>query len=136
MTAILHRCRRFFSSPWVVHGLRSLASLQRSRGASIAQVYGPPWFTTCKWCCWSTAQQSRHVPAARRTVAKPCGPSLKLYKSRMNALRVGYAWEPQEGVAPIIPKSRKGVAIPSRTLRVFDRLVGGYHEQMRAWQRR
>jgi hypothetical protein len=54
--------------------------------------------------------------------------------SRMDALRVGYAWEPQDDVAPTIPKSRKGVDAPSRTLRVFSRLVGGHHEQMRAWQ--
>lgn len=65
------------------------------------------------------------MPAARQAVTRPCGPSLQPYKSRMDALRVGYAWEPQDDIAPIIPKSRKGVAVPSRTVRVFDTLVGG-----------
>jgi len=55
----------------------------------------------------------------------------------MDALRVGYAWESQENVPPTIPKTRKGGAAPSRSLRVFsktDRGVGRLHE--RAWQRR
>jgi hypothetical protein len=56
--------------------------------------------------------------------------------SRMNALRVGYAWDRQEGVAPTIPKAREGVAVPSRSLRVLSRLVGEHHERMQAWQRR
>jgi hypothetical protein len=55
--------------------------------------------------------------------------------SRMDALRVGYAWDRQEGVAPTIPKARKGIAVPSRSLRILSRLVGEHHEWMRAWQR-
>jgi hypothetical protein len=43
----------------------------------------------------------------------------------MDEPRVGYAWERQEDVAPTIPKNRKGVAIPSRSLRVFDWLFRG-----------
>jgi hypothetical protein len=56
--------------------------------------------------------------------------------SRMDAVRVGNAWEYQERVALIIPKDNQGVVVPSRSLRVFMQTGRGHHERMRAWQRR
>jgi hypothetical protein len=56
--------------------------------------------------------------------------------SRMDALRVGYAWEYHEGVALIISKDHQGVVVPTRSLRIFMQTGRRHREWMQAWQRR